>query len=178
MVRPVLIRAGIIVGVATAAGVLLASVTWLVAGESLRREADIVVHRHERLHFAVHLAAGRVFSVCPCSRGRADMEHWKAARHAPSVGERALVTSARPRRLFDAPSDAARLLRYGAWLMVHDAATRTVVLVGVAGGTLLVGGLGVGAWGTARLLYHPGQPPAPRRSVVATAVRGGTRVEQ
>jgi hypothetical protein len=155
MIHRLLIRAGVGLGAMALAGALFASIAWAVAGDAAVRRADVFLHRHERLHFATHLAAGRLLSACPCSRGRADLEYWKAARHAPSARERALVTTERPRRLPDAPRDADRLLRYGAWLTVHDPPTRRVLLLGAPAMALALGAVAAIGWGSARLVYRP-----------------------
>jgi hypothetical protein len=144
------------VGVAAVAGALFAAVAWAAAGNALVHRADVFLHRHERLHFAAHLAAGRVFSVCPCSHGRADLEYWKASRHAPTPAERTLVTTRRPHGALDVPPDVVRLVRYGAWLTVHDPTTRTVALIGAPLVVLLLGGLGLVGWAAAGVIYRPG----------------------
>jgi hypothetical protein len=159
MVHRAFLRIAFGVGVAATAGLLLAAIAWAVAGDAMVHRADVALHRHERLHFAAHLAAGRALAVCPCSRGRADLEYWKAARHAPTPAERALVTTGRPRDSLDLPGDAVLLGRYAAWLTIHDPAARTVALVGTPLVMLLLGGLGLVGWISARVLHRPGHAP-------------------
>jgi hypothetical protein len=86
--------------------------------------SELVVRRHERLHFSLHLAAGRALSVCPCTRPLAAVQYEKAALHAPTPAERRLVTTERPRRLLDGPGDLITLARYSGWIAVSSPEAR------------------------------------------------------
>ena len=115
---------------------------WTPLGEAGYTHLDRTLHAHERLHFMTHLAAGRALSVCPCTRNRAAMEHWKAARHAPTPRERALATVDRPRHLADVPGDLAALARYGLWVALTSPtgrllATLPAIALTAGGGLLL-----------------------------------------
>jgi hypothetical protein len=50
----------------------------------------------DHLHFAVHMLAGRLLDVCPCTRRAAEVQYWRASYHARTATERALVRNARP----------------------------------------------------------------------------------
>jgi hypothetical protein len=41
-----------------------------------------VWERGDHLHFAVHIAQGRLFDICPCTRRAADYQYFKAHFHA------------------------------------------------------------------------------------------------
>src|SRR5436190_16257310 len=51
-------------------------------GRSIAGRARAVWQDGDRLHFAVHLAAGRALEVCPCTRDMAGVEYWRASFHA------------------------------------------------------------------------------------------------
>jgi hypothetical protein len=113
--------------------VVVVGVVWPAAGRTALTPLDQTVRAHERLHFAIHLAAGRVFSICPCTRGLAREQYWKASMHAPTSMEEALVTSGRPQRVRDGPGDLLVLTRYGGWVARHSpGARRTLASIGIA----------------------------------------------
>lgn len=94
--------------------------------------SEHVVRRHERLHFTIHLAAGRALSLCPCTRPLAAVQYDKAALHAPTPNERRLVTTDRPQRLLDGPGDLIALTRYGGWIAVSSPEARAgLALAGI-----------------------------------------------
>jgi hypothetical protein len=93
-------------------------------GTAALTQTERVVRSHERLHFTLHLAAGRTLSVCPCTRPLAAVQYDKAAAHAPTAGERWLVTTGRPQRLLDGPRDFLTLSRYGGWIAVNSSEAR------------------------------------------------------
>jgi hypothetical protein len=95
--------------------------------DSVPAPLERAIRRHERLHFGLHLAAGRVLSVCPCTRDQSQEQYGKAAAHAPSPQERALVTSERPHRYRDGPEDLFALGRYGAWISLHSTEAQTAL---------------------------------------------------
>lgn len=115
---------------------------WSPLGEAAYTQLDRTIHAHERLHFAIHLTAGRVLSICPCTRNRAATEHWKAARHAPTPRERRLATVERPRSLIDVPRDVLALTRYGVWVALASPHGRLLtpvpLLAAAAVGALLL----------------------------------------
>jgi plastocyanin len=53
----------------------------------------------DHLHFAVHMIAGRVLDVCPCTRRAASVQYWRASYHVATPIEAALVLNARPSSL-------------------------------------------------------------------------------
>jgi hypothetical protein len=100
-------------------------------GTTALTHSERIVRSHERLHFSLHLAAGRALSVCPCTRSLASIQYEKAATHAPTPGERWLVTTGRPQRLLDGPRDLVTLTRYAGWIAVSSSEARgTLALVG------------------------------------------------
>ncbi|MFN8556343.1 MAG: hypothetical protein U0531_02985 [Dehalococcoidia bacterium] len=72
-------------------------------------EAERVMRRHERLHFGIHLAAGRTLGVAPWTRDAADTQYAKALAHAHTSRQRALVTADRPRTPVAALKDSLRV---------------------------------------------------------------------
>jgi hypothetical protein len=112
------------------------------------------VRSHERLHFSLHLAAGRALSVCPCTRPLATNQYAKAAVHAPTPGERWLVTTGRPQRLLDGPRDLVTLVRYGGWIAVHSSEARG----GLALAGIMMFATGLFWW---RRLPHQDHGPIP-----------------
>jgi hypothetical protein len=55
------------------------------------------LHHGDHLHFAVHMVAGRVFDLCPCTRRAAAEQYWRASFHAQTPTEMALARNIRPR---------------------------------------------------------------------------------
>ncbi len=45
------------------------------------RLVEAEVRQHEDLHYAIHSALGRVFSLCPCTRGLAETQFRKGSFH-------------------------------------------------------------------------------------------------
>jgi hypothetical protein len=50
----------------------------------------------DHLHFAVHMLAGRLFDLCPCTRHKAAVQYVRASYHARKPTEVALVRNVRP----------------------------------------------------------------------------------
>jgi uncharacterized membrane protein YedE/YeeE len=50
----------------------------------------------DHLHFAVHMVAGRLLDLCPCTRHAAAVQYVRASYHAKTATELALVRNARP----------------------------------------------------------------------------------
>jgi hypothetical protein len=77
------------------------------------------VRESDGLHYAAHLGAGRILSLCPCTRNAAAVQYDKATRHARSRHQLALVTTARPHRIGDALGDAFGLgvdaVKWASW---------------------------------------------------------------
>src|SRR6266568_3594507 len=73
-----------------------------------------VVHSSDRLHYAGHLVAGRVLSLCPCASALTDNKYNKGLYHARTGLQVALLTTAAPQtavaRLRELPT-----LTAGAW---------------------------------------------------------------
>src|SRR5690242_14155753 len=51
---------------------------------------------NDRLHYVVHLAAGRAFSLCPCTTQLAQTQYARGMYHARSPHQVALLTTSRP----------------------------------------------------------------------------------
>jgi hypothetical protein len=86
----------------------------LTVAPRLRSVALQVAH-DDQLHYAGHLLAGRVLSLCPCTVQLAEMHYAKGMFHARTPREEALLTSDRPTtwraRLIEAPRLIAATLR-------------------------------------------------------------------
>ena len=52
--------------------------------------------RGDHLHFAVHIAQGRLFDICPCTRRAADYQYFKAHFHATTPHQVALAADSHP----------------------------------------------------------------------------------
>jgi plastocyanin len=50
----------------------------------------------DHLHFAVHVAAGRVLDLCPCTRRAAAMQYYRASFHATTPAQKALLKNLQP----------------------------------------------------------------------------------
>jgi plastocyanin len=55
-----------------------------------------VWERGDHLHFAVHIAQGRLFDICPCTRRAADYQYFKAHFHAVTPHQVALAADTHP----------------------------------------------------------------------------------
>lgn len=49
---------------------------------TLRSRVAWVLDNGDHLHFAIHIVAGRVLDICPCTRSAADAQYWRARYHA------------------------------------------------------------------------------------------------
>src|SRR5712691_13488153 len=54
------------------------------------------VDTNDRLHYAVHLTAGRILSLCNCTDHLAAAQYYRGLFHARSPEQVALLTTARP----------------------------------------------------------------------------------
>ena len=92
------------------AGVLLAvGGVLLLPGTVHRLERQ--VRAHERLHYGLHLAAGRTLDVCSCTQSLAQVQYGKARAHAHTSRQKRLVTSAIPRGPDERLEDAVLVSR-------------------------------------------------------------------
>jgi plastocyanin len=57
---------------------------------------DWAIHSGDHLHFAGHVAAGRLLDVCPCTRGLADGQYYRAHFHAVTPLQLAVAATTRP----------------------------------------------------------------------------------
>jgi hypothetical protein len=64
---------------------------------SLKRLAWIW-QRGDRLHFAVHVLAGRLYGLCPCTQGRAAEQYRRARVHAVTALQVQLLADSHPRK--------------------------------------------------------------------------------
>jgi hypothetical protein len=84
---------------ATVVAVGLVAVLGLVAvSPSLTRLALQVGH-DDQVHYVVHLLAGRMLSLCPCTAQLADTQYERGMHHAHTPRQKALLTTARPNNL-------------------------------------------------------------------------------
>ena len=51
--------------------------------ESPAAALEALIRRDERVHYELHLTLGRLLFLCPCTRGKADVQFTKAAYHVP-----------------------------------------------------------------------------------------------
>ncbi|MBV9168827.1 MAG: hypothetical protein JOZ81_01925 [Chloroflexi bacterium] len=63
---------------------------------TLRSRAGWVLDRGNRLHYAVHITAGRILAICPCTRDAADRQYWRAGYHAVTPLQREVAQAPRP----------------------------------------------------------------------------------
>ena len=61
-------------------------------GERVRWTWD----RGDHLHYGVHLVAGRILDLCPCTRRAADAQYYYARFHAVTPRQQAVLKSSRP----------------------------------------------------------------------------------
>lgn len=94
------------------------------AGARALAFADREVHEHQRLTYALHLAAGRLLALCPCTRAQADTQYLKATAHAATDRQLALATTERPRTVESGLYDATAI----AWLSLHNLLSDPAVL--------------------------------------------------
>ncbi|MCC6176364.1 MAG: hypothetical protein IT305_13745 [Chloroflexi bacterium] len=82
--------------------------------ESLPQQIAYAFDRGDRLHYVVHLAAGRAADLCACAPEFAQDQYRRAAYHARTDRQLALVTSERPTVLTAWVADTAGVLESGA----------------------------------------------------------------
>jgi plastocyanin len=58
-----------------------------------------VWQRGDHLHFAVHIAEGRLLDICPCTRRAANFQYFKAHFHALTPHQAALAADSNPHSL-------------------------------------------------------------------------------
>jgi hypothetical protein len=46
---------------------------------------EALIRRDERVHYELHLTLGRLLSLCPCTRGKANVQFMKAGYHVPEA---------------------------------------------------------------------------------------------
>ena len=89
----------------TAAVFMLLSFSLLAAADfanappphrDLTSRALWVWHHGNRVHFAVHILAGRVLDVCPCTRGAAHTQYYRALFHVLTARQHAVALNTRP----------------------------------------------------------------------------------
>ena len=104
-------RTGIVIGVlgllAALSLFLLALADYTIAGNGSPNFGDRVrwtVDRGDHLHYAVHLAAGRVFDLCPCTRRAADAQYFYARFHAVTPRQQQVLKDSRPGGLRGLPA--------------------------------------------------------------------------
>jgi hypothetical protein len=94
---------------------LVAVLGLAVSAPSLTRTALQVGH-DDQLHYVVHLFAGRVLSLCPCTAQMANNQYTRGMYHARTPRQQALLTTARPtnlhERLREAPVLVSALVRH------------------------------------------------------------------
>lgn len=126
----------------TAAGVLVILCSILLPAAAARIERDI--RAHERLHYGLHLAAGRTLSLCPCTRLLARTQYDKAEAHAQTVRQQLLVTSAIPSGPDERLEDAVLVSRITASVLVRRShallplASMAAVAITLTGAFLLI----------------------------------------
>jgi hypothetical protein len=54
------------------------------------------VHTNDQLHYAVHLTAGRILSLCDCTDHLAEAQYYRGLFHARTPEQVALLTTGRP----------------------------------------------------------------------------------
>jgi plastocyanin len=97
--RRLLLAGGVLVGLLFVSVVLLALADFTMAGNGSsdwRARAQWTWERGDRLHYAGHLAIGRVLDLCPCTRRAADAQYYYARFHAISPLQRQVVSNTRP----------------------------------------------------------------------------------
>ena len=65
------------------------------AGSFMHR-VELKIREHEKLHYGIHLTLGRALAVCPCTQRWSASQYHKAAFHAHTPRQTALVTTERP----------------------------------------------------------------------------------
>jgi hypothetical protein len=79
---------------------LLAYADFLSAQDSIpqpRARPEWAVRRGDHLHYGVHLMAGRVLDICPCTRNAALTQYQRARFHAVTPRERVVLGAIRPK---------------------------------------------------------------------------------
>jgi hypothetical protein len=70
----------------------------------------------DHVHYSIHLAAGRLLDMCPCTAHAAATQYWRASFHARSEQQMTLLTDPRPTnpaaRVADGLDLAARWLQW------------------------------------------------------------------
>jgi hypothetical protein len=84
---------------ATVVSVGVVAVVSLAAFTPGLTRAALQVGHDDQVHYVVHLVAGRVFSLCPCTAGLADNQYARGMYHAHTPRQQALLTTARPTSL-------------------------------------------------------------------------------
>ena len=119
-VRRWIIRGAIVIGALIVLG--LASLLTLAYADftiSANGSADTgeriqwTIDHGDHLHYAVHLMAGRVLDLCPCTRRAADAQYYYAKFHAVTPHQQAVLKSSRPGGLGGLPAYIAGPFQVG-----------------------------------------------------------------
>ena len=90
------------------------------------QELGLQVAHDDQVHYGVHLLAGRLLSLCPCTAQHAQAQYARGMYHARTPLQAALLTSQRPTslqaHLAEAPMLAGAGLRWLAARMSLDGA--------------------------------------------------------
>lgn len=108
------------------------------AADALPHAVEHQIRAHERLHYGLHLAAGRALGLCPCTRAAAQSQYAKAQPHAHTPRQRALVTTQVPQTAADYTTDALLLLGLSLWAGVAHPVGQWLLLTMVTGTGLLL----------------------------------------
>jgi hypothetical protein len=77
--------------------------------------AAVRVGHDDQVHYAGHLVAGRLLSLCPCATALAERQYARGMYHARTPRQKALLTTAQPEsfraRLNEAPQLVTALVR-------------------------------------------------------------------
>ena len=87
----------LVVGLATGLLTLADTLAPGDGSQSLSGRLAWTIHSGDHLHFAVHVAAGRVLDLCPCTRAAAAAQYYRAHFHAVTPLQRAVVATVAPR---------------------------------------------------------------------------------
>lgn len=98
-IRRGLIAIAVLAGLAIASLALLTYADYTIAANGSTDPGDRLqwtIDHGDHLHYAVHLMAGRVFDLCPCTRRAADAQYYYAKFHAITPRQQAVLRSSRP----------------------------------------------------------------------------------
>jgi hypothetical protein len=90
--------------------------------DSVLHQLELAIEHGDRLHYVGHLALGRLFDLSPGMAQLAADQYQRAAAHATTARQRALVTSERPQTLETLVSDVGGITVSG-WRWAQRGAT-------------------------------------------------------